>query len=640
MEHIVISIQPIMRLMLRIMILLIFACLYFYSPVSAQWASLGDSIIPFKYQAQSLKIAPDRSIWVLATQQDRQSIGKPKVVRSTNEGANWDITSIDVPDSIRANDIAPIDSSSAFVALGTGLYKTINGGKEWAMVEPFPYKPLLVHFFNKNEGWVYSIEPHTPHSLFSFTIVQSVTIDGGNTWTHIGGENWDAPPGTSLPTRDSSEFAGYWFFVGSSYDYTENEIILGFSNGNYWLSEDRGFNWSRHTTPLAKNKTRISNVAMKDRNTYVIAGNFGVDSLNKNRGHDTRSYTTIDGGSTWFEGNPGVTAAAMHYIPGSDSTFIMVGHIDYNWGGGKGTAISYDYGKNWVIIDQARMSIVDFLDEGFGFATCGGLPRWRTTSGQVSKWDLTLPEVPESKVNWLPWIVIAVIFVFGAVFHKIRLSQAKKKASVEMEISELERAALQAQMNPHFIFNSLNSLQSYINHNEKESSNIFLSHFSRLIRGTLKASGLKEISLQSEIDLLKSYLELEKMRFNNRFDYKITVEDSIDPESITLPPMITQPLIENAVIHGMAGKSSGGMIELNYRVDAGNVLIITLKDNGVGLNHFQTKQTGGHKSTGLDNTKKRLKLLNYENKMDMSELQDESGNTSGTIIVQYIHLTL
>jgi sensor histidine kinase YesM len=148
---------------------------------------------------------------------------------------------------------------------------------------------------------------------------------------------------------------------------------------------------------------------------------------------------------------------------------------------------------------------------------------------------------------------------------------------------------------------------------------------------------LKEVSLSTELELLESYLELEKIRFENQFDYTIHVDSGIDKNLTKVPSMITQPLVENAVIHGLANKRTQGLIELGYQLQ-GDVLIITVKDNGVGFFHSKRGPDPHHTSIGIRNTQKRLKLIDQENDMEVSEQYDDAGGVSGTKVVQYIHL--
>lgn len=237
--------------------------------------------------------------------------------------------------------------------------------------------------------------------------------------------------------------------------------------------------------------------------------------------------------------------------------------------------------------------------------------------------------------TWFMLLAAAVI-VFGLyLIFRFFLDRSRRSALAEARISQLERSALQAQMNPHFIFNSLNSIQSYIANNENDKANRFLAKFSRLIRAMLNHSRATKISLQEEIDSITLYLDLEKMRFKSKFDYEIVIDEDIDTSDIDLPPLLIQPYLENAIIHGLAQKRSQGKITLYYLL-VGKYLMVTVTDNGIGIEKSKSQkgQTNSlHKSVGMTITQKRLEMLdegNKDQKVDIKEVQDRHGEVLGT----------
>lgn len=243
--------------------------------------------------------------------------------------------------------------------------------------------------------------------------------------------------------------------------------------------------------------------------------------------------------------------------------------------------------------------------------------------------------LPFYQKTWFMLFSTAVI-VFGLyLIFRFFLDRSRRSALAEARISQLERSALQAQMNPHFIFNSLNSIQSYIANNENDKANRFLAKFSRLIRAMLNHSRATKISLQEEIDSITLYLDLEKMRFKSKFDYEIVIDEDIDPSDIDLPPLLIQPYLENAIIHGLAQKRSQGKITLYYLL-VGKYLVVTVTDNGIGIEKSKSQkgQTNSlHKSVGMTITQKRLEMLdegNKDQKVDIKEVQDRHGEVLGT----------
>jgi sensor histidine kinase YesM len=198
-------------------------------------------------------------------------------------------------------------------------------------------------------------------------------------------------------------------------------------------------------------------------------------------------------------------------------------------------------------------------------------------------------------------------------------------------------------MNPHFIFNSLNSIQSYILSNDAEKAVLYLGKFSQLMRLILTNSAYKFISLKEELKSITYYLDLEKLRFENKFDYTITVDKSLDEEFIEIPPMIIQPYIENAIIHGLLHKPTKGKIDIDFRPD-GQRIICTVVDDGVGRQRSMeiAKQSGiKRKSRGMLITQARLEILNRQSDDEFSvkvfDLKDEKGNPAGTKVELIIY---
>ncbi|MDZ4823591.1 MAG: histidine kinase [Flavobacteriales bacterium] len=247
--------------------------------------------------------------------------------------------------------------------------------------------------------------------------------------------------------------------------------------------------------------------------------------------------------------------------------------------------------------------------------------------------------VESQKSIWSqPWFVVCTIalLAFGlSLLFWFFLNRSRNEALLRAQVSELERSALQAQMNPHFIFNSLNSIQSYIANNENDKANRFLAKFSRLIRAMLNNSRSSKIKLQDEIDSLTLYLELEKMRFKEKFDFEIIVDEECETSEIKLPPLLIQPYLENAIIHGLAQTRSRGKIDLYYILD-GKYLLATVTDNGIGIEQSKKQKAGKeslHKSVGMTITQKRLEILdegNADKKVSIEEIKDRHGEVLGT----------
>jgi anti-sigma regulatory factor (Ser/Thr protein kinase) len=226
-------------------------------------------------------------------------------------------------------------------------------------------------------------------------------------------------------------------------------------------------------------------------------------------------------------------------------------------------------------------------------------------------------------------------------YHYVQNVRKKDKAKIEMQykIFELEAFALRATMNPHFIYNCLNSIKSLIQQNENEKSVTYLTTFSKLIRTLLNNADKKEISLFDEIETCKLYLQLEKMRFDSRFSYAVNVENYIDLKSIQVPALIVQPFIENAIWHGIMARDTGGHVLLNV-FKKNDMIEVVVEDDGIGREASQqNKSTSGlaHQSRGISLTLSRLELNNQllqrQAKLQIIDKKDENGMAKGTTVI-------
>jgi hypothetical protein len=217
-----------------------------------------------------------------------------------------------------------------------------------------------------------------------------------------------------------------------------------------------------------------------------------------------------------------------------------------------------------------------------------------------------------------------------------QLELLRRQAELQQQAQDLEMKALKAQMNPHFIFNSLSSINWFILKNKTQEASDYLTSFSRLIRMVLTNSDKPVISLDEELKMLRLYLDMEQLRLEHSFDYKIEMMNNIDPAEIYMPPMILQPFCENAIWHGLSHKNEKGVLTVNFELQ-GLVLHCTITDNGVGREKAaQLKNKAGHKdsSLGIQITKSRLSLFNGAQKESeyykIEDVLNEAGVVDGT----------
>lgn len=258
-----------------------------------------------------------------------------------------------------------------------------------------------------------------------------------------------------------------------------------------------------------------------------------------------------------------------------------------------------------------------------------------------------------SKPFWKEWWFMALVLlivtgsVIGAVTYRIELlkRRAVEKSEVNRKMADLKLMALRAQMNPHFIFNSINSIQLFILKNDSESAHKHLSRFSRLIRNVLENSKHEYIGLGVEIETLEHYIELERLRFSSKFDYKITVDEKVDIKSILISPLLIQPYVENAIWHGLMHlKDRQGKLEIRLEKQ-GQLLKCTVEDNGIGRKHSaEFKKGKDHKSTGLSLNKERVEIINTLHNstegVHFIDKENEDGTPIGTQVDIYIPINI
>jgi tetratricopeptide (TPR) repeat protein len=228
--------------------------------------------------------------------------------------------------------------------------------------------------------------------------------------------------------------------------------------------------------------------------------------------------------------------------------------------------------------------------------------------------------------------IIIGLMIVGFIFYILRLRQEKlMQKQREMELSQ---SLLRTQMNPHFIFNAMSVIQSYIYSNEPDKSSQFLVNFSRLIRLILENSPKEFISIELETEILEKYLQAQKMRFENRFSYSLEIDESLIAASAMVPPMITQPFVENAIEHGQLHTIENGHITI--RISQVDTLIqIQISDNGVGRKGAQkTKKIKSHKSMAINITKERIEIINFKYKKQGSiQMEDlDKKKQTGTVV--------
>jgi tetratricopeptide (TPR) repeat protein len=229
----------------------------------------------------------------------------------------------------------------------------------------------------------------------------------------------------------------------------------------------------------------------------------------------------------------------------------------------------------------------------------------------------------------LIFTIIATLLIIGLVFVLVNRYQVKRRLTLQKEVAEYEQKALHLQMNPHFVFNCLGSISSFIVQNGTDSALKYLSKFSKLMRLTLEYSKDSLIPIDKEIESLQNYLELEQLRFHDKFEFKIQSSENVE-FNMGLPPLLIQPFVENAILHGLVPKEGSGLIVVDFDVE-NDQLVCTIWDDGIGITKsaaIKENSMKAHKSMALEITKKRLEIMeatiSKSAQIEIKELEENS----------------
>jgi len=259
-----------------------------------------------------------------------------------------------------------------------------------------------------------------------------------------------------------------------------------------------------------------------------------------------------------------------------------------------------------------------------------------TNAIKLAKQSLTKKkELDKSQLHTIIFILLIVLFtlVTGILLWKWRVRQRFRKEGQLRRLRELELTAIRSQMNPHFLFNSLNSVQNLVQQNKGHEAHLYLSDFAGLIRKVLQNSEKEEVSLAEELEMVQQYLNLEKLRFN--FDYSISVDDKIENYSTVVPSNILQPIVENAIIHGLHHKSDNRILKINVQLVKQGIKII-VEDNGIGRD-AAVKLSKTQNGKGLKLVEERLKVLQQKQgekyNIEITDFQEDKSGTRVEILI-------
>jgi ligand-binding sensor domain-containing protein len=299
--------------------------------------------------------------------------------------------------------------------------------------------------------------------------------------------------------------------------------------------------------------------------------------------------------------------------------------------------LSTSEGSSWTNANANQLLSFPYLDHG----TYTLKLRAISPNGEI--WDSMDIPIEIAPLFWqrlwvqVLFILIVITLISLPIIYKNYQKRQREqlKLAYEKEIYNLKRKALKAQINPHFLFNSLNSIRLLVLKGNTDKASEGISTFSKLVRKILRHSERDFISLKEEIESAQEYIKLEQMRFKEPFDFEVIVEDGIELESIDIPPMLIQPFLENSIWHGLRYKSDQGRLSISISKDINTEdFVVSIQDNGVGREASAKLSSGTKKSFGIKISSERLKNFNRSNidGIQIHDLKNDEGQAEGTLV--------
>lgn len=551
---------------------------------------------------------------------------------------------------------------NSITSKGIPIYSVINNSRQFLRlkdIENYDAENLLgceygsLYLINKGTGLANEIVKDLP-TIFSICKVENEIYLGTKTGVYKVSNKKVAFLGDNLPLLKSRI---------DDIIYTDGKLFIA-TKGNGVLIYDRNSSIARYTERegLASN---ISKFLTLDKNNDVWVGtNRGISRLKKidNNHYKVNTIDVSEGlvsseinqllihdSLLFFATNKGLGQVNINHVFNEGIEIpvyiesLQINSSKFNFD----TLLSLDYNQNFVQIDFKGINVksegritykyrLEGLDASWTYSK-NTFVQYTTlppgdykfivyvlnSDGQISPNPAVVRfmiNAPFWKTWWFNLGLVFTVFLITYFIYRRRIElikhQEEEKASIQRKISESELKALRAQMNPHFMFNAINSIQNFVLKNDSKSAQKYLTKFARLIRSVLENSKHELVWLNKEVEALELYVELEALRASFCFDYEIVIEDSLNAENLFIPPMIIQPYIENAILHGIIPLSERrGVLNIKFS-KTGTVLKCIVDDNGIGrkkAKEIKERKMLSHQSMGMNVTQDRIDILNKQN---------------------------
>jgi hypothetical protein len=418
--------------------------------------------------------------------------------------------------------------------------------------------------------------------------------------------------------------------------YAENTLIIASNAGIYFLN-----------LPDGKTNLINTNDGILDNEVFKIAtyqnfafystisgvGRFSIDKVKNNliAPKITLAHAKANGNSNY--------SSTIQYPYSSSFTFKfdLITFKD-----GAPTKLFYKligYDKTWNYNESGEVTYTNLTNGDYSLLV------YAQNSLGIKSEVLRLPvniKLPFFKTAWFLLLLLSFVILLSYSIYKITYFFINKrevnKTKVNKLLAEYQLMGLKAQMNPHFIFNCLNSIQKYVLEHDTKQAYTYMAKFSKLIRFVLDISDKTFVALSDELDLVKIYVELEQLRFDKKFEFMLQLEGNIEPDEIVVPSLLIQPYLENAIWHGIMNLPEGKKGEVAIVVKPVNAHIeIVISDNGIGRSKAKLLTQKSHQSKGMSINQKRIEAINYLLKthnatIEIIDLYDELNNANGTMV--------